>query len=64
MIPLLQELLLKLQDISINESRLDSCIDELVGCIKGAAKNIPTAKFKRHLKPYWNEDLEKLKKET
>ena len=58
-----QELLLKLQDININESRLDSCIDELVGCIKEAAKNIPTAKFKRHLKPYCNEDLEKLKKD-
>ena len=56
-------LLRKLESNTINENDLDCCIDTLIEHIKEAAKGIPTYKFRRHLKPYWNEKLDKLKKD-
>ena len=42
---------------------LDDCIDLLTCKLKQAAEKIPSAKFRKHLRPYWNARMNELKKE-
>ena len=48
---------------AVNESDLDGCIDELTNKIHEAAKGIPTSRFRKHLKPFWSERMDELKKD-
>ena len=40
---------------------LDNCIDAVVAKMELAARVVPTVKFKKHLKPYWNDHMNFLK---
>ena len=40
---------------------LDNCIDAVVAKMELAARVVPTVKFKKHLKPYWNDHMNVLK---
>ena len=45
------------------EEEIDSLFDAVVNAVKEATREIPTSKFSRHLKPYWTDDLTRLKRE-
>ena len=45
----------------ITPAALDGCIDAVVAEMDMAARAVPTVKFKKHLKPFWNEDMDTLK---
>ena len=53
----------KLGGGNVSKEVLDECIEELNFHLKEAAKAIPTAKFRAHLRPYWNQTLTLLKKD-
>ena len=54
-------LLSKLRGNDIDNDTLDECINTLVELMTKAAQSIPNARFRQHLKPYWNDYLSKLK---
>ena len=58
-----QGLLSMLKDGDIDRDTLDDCISTLIDAMIKSAKNIPCARFRKHLKPYWNEQLSELKRE-
>ena len=47
---------------TVDKDAIDKCIDEVVKCLNFRGKAIPTSKFKKNLRPYWNERLTELKK--
>ena len=49
--------------VEIKREDVDKCFDDLIKCITLRSKAIPTSKFKKHLRPYWNEKLTLLKKQ-
>ena len=51
------------EGISVSNSTIDDCFEEVVTALKSRSKVIPTTKFRRNLRPYWNENLTALKKE-
>ena len=55
-------LLIELRTNQISKDRLDECINTLIELLKKAASNIPSSRFRYHLKPYWNERLSELKR--
>ena len=52
-----------LSDRGINEGEVDTSFDWVIKSIHKAASSIPRTKYVKHLKPYWCEELSKLKKE-
>ena len=52
-----------LGDPNISNESVDLCIDAIINTLHDTARVIPTAKFVKHLKPYWNEELNLLKKD-
>ena len=56
------ELLLR-NDSEFTPETIDHILDEVVRAIHDSAKIIPRSKYVRHLKPYWCEELNNLKRE-
>ena len=50
------------QDI-VPKGDIDSCLDAITNILHETASVIPRSKFASHLKPYWNEELNLLKKD-
>ena len=46
----------------LSKEELEKCIDSLIYKMKHAAESIPSSKFQQHIKPFWNERLNELKK--
>ena len=59
----LQSVLDKLTFGTHGKDDLDKLIGEVVQILKAHEKNLPKAKFRRNVKPYWSDELSKLKKE-
>ena len=60
----IQGLLAKLRNTrDINENVIDQSFDFLVRSLHQAAREVPKTRYAKHLKPYWCEELERLKKE-
>ena len=57
------EITARLASPTLSESDLDECIEVFVEKMKVAASNIPSRKFRKHLKPYWNQRMNELKKD-
>ena len=49
------------QEVDSNNA-IDCLIDEVVGCIHDTALTLPRASYRKHIKPYWSEHLEVLKR--
>ena len=57
-----RQLVATLSDPELTEHDLDQCIEDFVGKMKSASHKIPSSKFRKHIKPYWNSSLSDLKK--
>ena len=57
------EIIARLTSPTLDEGDLDRCIEDFVERMKEAASNIPSRKFRKHLKPYWNSRMNELKKD-
>ena len=58
----LDSIISSLSKESIVPEDLDSAIDAVVKAMKDAAVTIPVSSFRRHIRPYWNEELSSIKK--
>ena len=52
-----------LEHDELTNEMVDHAIETLVVCITNAAESIPVSKFKRNVKPYWNQTLTMLKRD-
>ena len=52
----------KLDNHEVTNAEIDSCTDSIIKALHEAAVNVPKSKFASHLKPYWCEELNVLKK--
>ena len=52
-----------LQGRFISNDILDSAFERVTKVLKDADKNVPRSNFKQNIKPFWNDDLTRLKKE-
>ena len=50
------------ENCSKNATNLDQFIESIIRILHEKVKEVPTSKFKPHIKPYWNQDLTRLKK--
>ena len=46
----------------IDSAQIDALCDSVVKVMNTASENIPSAKFCKHTKPFWNKELKRLKK--
>ena len=58
-----KELLERLSRDDLNENDLDLFIDTLASEMVRQSEEIPTSKYRPHVKPFWNERLSELKRE-
>ena len=52
-----------MQKAEVDETMVDKCFDDMVRCVSKRGKAIPTSRFRKKLRPYWNERLTQLKKD-
>ena len=52
----------RLSQVGLNPDDLDACIDSFTERMTEASKGIPTSKFRKQIKPYWNKTLDEMKK--
>ena len=48
-------------DLPKDPHNIDGCIDTLVHYLNSACKELPRSKFKKNVRPFWNEHLNDLK---
>ena len=58
----LQSTLQKSEHDLDSDTAIDDLIDEMVGCIHDAAQPLPRASYRKHIKPFWCDQLEALKR--
>ena len=63
LIPKLEGCLARLQMPFITEKRIDEIFDEVTFHLRDASKNLPKTKFRKHLKPFWDNEMDALKEE-
>ena len=61
--PDLLSLVANMQGSEVNQEDIEKCFDELIKCVTNRGTAIPTSKFRKNLRPYWNENLTLLKKQ-
>ena len=52
----------KLGQVDLEAADLDACIDNFTESMIKASRSIPTSKFRKHIKPFWNDTLDGMKK--
>ena len=52
-----------MQKVEVDETMVDKCFDDMVRCVSKRGKAIPTSRFRKNIRPYWNERLTQLKKD-
>ena len=45
------------------EAAIDEVLDNAIRCVTDASARLPKSKFRKHIKPFWNEELSALKRE-
>ena len=53
----------KIRDSTGNAEEINSFFDEITEALHKAAENVPKTKFRSNLKPYWTDELTRLKKD-
>ena len=61
--PLLTDLTFRVGSREATAESIDNAFPQATVLIKRAAEKLPRARFCRHLKPFWNAELVRLKRE-
>ena len=53
---------LQTDEVDIDNNTIDACFEEIITRLKVRSKVIPTSRYRKNLRPYWNEKLTGLKR--
>ena len=61
--PSLRGILCGVRVMDVTPDNIDKSFEDLTRCVLEGSAKLPRSKYRKHLKPYWNSDLDKLKKD-
>ena len=59
----LEAIMMRYEHLIPSTDNIEDLVNEIVMVLRRGEKGVPKSSFKKHLKPYWSEELSRLKKE-